>query len=319
MLNFKNKNLNDDSGNKNENSNENDFDSLISASSSDDEDFTSLDDTDYNLDSTDYGDFATLNIDDKEDNSNSSNDYINFEDEAFQESEESFLNSIQNAHENENVNEGFQTINDDGDLNSNSKSGKKGFSSLFKKGGKLNNKKQKRNNKKDQKDDEILDISFGNGGKNGKFTNIGDAGTGADDFVILGDNDDKSALSITLKVFKWIVGFALLSALIIVAYFSVSYKVIPENVKGAKYTLSDNMTMISRNYKPNLDELKVGDTVLCSETSDWVPFLLSYKKLEVTGRNAYIIFVKDVNQTSNNTKEKTVQKIQSVDIDYILK
>lgn len=329
MLNFKKNRNNDnigDSGNENiNNGNENDtFETL----NLDDgfEDFSVYDDEEDNFSNGNNNENYNGNFDNGSygenygnDNANSGEDnFISFEDENFQETEQSFLDAVQNARENES--EDFSTIGDNGENisgNNDTHSGKK--KSLFsvfcrsKKG-------------KNSSDEEFEDLGVNYDGskrKNRGFTDISNnsslSGTGSGDFVILDDKEEKNVGKIIGKTLKYILSFAFLSLLIVVAYFSVSYKIIPENVKGAKYQLGDNLTMISRDYTPNLDELKVGDTILTSETSDWMPFLISYKKMEVTGRNAYIVYVKDLNQTLNNTKKDSSIKIQSVDVDYILK
>lgn len=145
-------------------------------------------------------------------------------------------------------------------------------------------------------------------GKDPGFVNIeSPTMVGGDDFVIIQDNKKHfRGLKGFIKAIFAIIIFILLTILV---YILLSFKFVPENVKGSDYYIK-GISVISSNYKPNLDELKIGDEVICIK-NDKLPFVASYDKYTCQSRNSYIIFAVD---NAGNKK-----KLEANSIDYIIR
>lgn len=128
-----------------------------------------------------------------------------------------------------------------------------------------------------------------------------------EDFIIV--NNETGKFKLVLSKMKIVVAIAIFCLLTVLAYFLMSYRLINEDIKGSTYHLGD-LSMVSRDYQPNLDELKVGDKIIClNDNLDWLPIALKYDKLTYKSRNGVIIFAED--------DEGNKHKIQSVDVDLI--
>lgn len=237
-----------------------------------------------------------------------SEDFLNLLDGSMEESELESMNDFismddDSGSDAKNMNlddfEDMGTTLEESDISSKGKrKSKSGKSLIFK--GKMNTKiKSKIKPKRKRK------------GKNETFIEMGVVGSSAieDDFVIVGEGSKKFRnLKTTFRITFGIIGFI---ALTIIAYLAMSFKVIPENIKGSTYS-AYGFNVISRNYQANLDELKFGDGIICmDEKLDWLPIIVNYRKLTFKSRNGAIIFAEDESGISH--------KIQSVEIDYIIK
>lgn len=142
----------------------------------------------------------------------------------------------------------------------------------------------------------------------GEFINLGDDTiTDQEDFVIVGEKNNK--FKKFLNHIKIIFVIALLISLTVFIYLSMSFKIITKNVMGSDYSIK-SINFISRNYQPNLDELKVGDILICEYPKlKWSPIVLNYKEYKYKNRNFGRIFVTD--------SEGKVREIEAVDISYI--
>ena len=135
-----------------------------------------------------------------------------------------------------------------------------------------------------------------------------DSMIGGDDFIIIEDNKKHfRGIKSTFKVIFSIIIFILLT---IIVYISLSFKFIPENIKGSDYRIK-NYSIISSSYKPNLDELKQGDEVICIKNESKFPFVLTFNKYVCQSRNGFVIFVTD--------ESGKKLKIEANDINYIVK
>lgn len=176
-----------------------------------------------------------------------------------------------------------------------------------KKNKKVKNKDRKNSFFKKKKSSIKKANDFGNS-KNADFVDMGDDSL-VDDFVIVGDNSGK--MRNFISSFKVVIGIICCILLTIFVYLSMSFKIVPEDIKGSDYSLG-SLSVISRNYQPNLDELKIGDEIVCiDENFNWLPFTVKYEKFTFKSRNGAIIFTEDENGKTH--------KIQSVDIDYVLR
>lgn len=176
-----------------------------------------------------------------------------------------------------------------------------------KKNKKQNNKGRKNSFFKKKKNTIKKANDFGNS-KNADFVDMGDDSL-VEDFVIVGDNSGK--MRNFISSFKVVIGIICCILLTVLVYLSMSFKIIPEDIKGSDYSLG-SFSVISRNYQPNLDELKIGDKIVCiDENFNWLPITVKYEKFTFKSRNGAIIFTEDENGKTH--------KIQSVDIDYVLR
>ena len=134
------------------------------------------------------------------------------------------------------------------------------------------------------------------------------------DFEII--QDKKNFLGVFLNILKIIAACIIITFGIFCIYFSLSFKIIKENVRGANYEFNINnstFSILSKNHTPNLDELKVGDKIVVIEEEDkskYNPFILKYTKIEYTSRNGVQIFGIDPNGSS--------RRISSGDIAYVI-
>ena len=134
-----------------------------------------------------------------------------------------------------------------------------------------------------------------------------------DQFVIIGAKR-KNFGKVIAKFFTALLSIALFIVATCIVFLCLSFKIVKGNVVGSKYVANYNgfeYSIVSRNYQPNLKELKVGEYLVCTNQKDWIPIVNEYEKIKYTSRNGHIIFV----ETLSGDKKK----IESTDIKYILK
>lgn len=130
----------------------------------------------------------------------------------------------------------------------------------------------------------------------------------SDDFVILEETGKRGRK--ILKGVKLALLCILFLVMIFLTYFLLSYRMVPEEVKGTNQDLF-GFSVISRDYVVSLDEIREGDILVQSSTPDWFPLLVKYKLYRYRSHNGGIIFV--VNSEGLN------ERIQQGDVSYILR
>lgn len=161
-------------------------------------------------------------------------------------------------------------------------------------------------------DQQVLDLLDGNNEEkmqnfdyDEEFVTIREYST-TDEFVIIENNKGR------FKRFFVVLKFFLFTSLIIMSssllLFCSLFKVMNLDVKAATWKIY-NYNIVSKNYKPNLDEIKSGDIIYIDKTPAWSPYIYEYEKLIYNTRNGKILFC-----SYENGKQV---KIQSVDVTYI--
>lgn len=121
--------------------------------------------------------------------------------------------------------------------------------------------------------------------------------TPTNDFEII--QDKKNFLGVFLNILKIVFACIVITLGIFCIYFSLSFKIIKENVRGADYIFNiknSTYSILSKNHTPNLDELKIGDNLVIIESenrSKYNPFITKYTKIEYTSRNGVQIYGTD--------------------------
>lgn len=130
----------------------------------------------------------------------------------------------------------------------------------------------------------------------------------ADSFVLLEDRGvlKRHVVNITRLV---CVGVAFVFG-IWLTYFLMSYRIVPEAVKGSE-AIFGNVTIISRDYQLPSDEIMNGDILLVSSTPKWSPLVYGYRLYYYQGRMNNVI--KCANLEGLN------ERISVGDVAYVLK
>lgn len=151
--------------------------------------------------------------------------------------------------------------------------------------------KQKKNNRKNSSD----------------FINLDNTDT--TNFIVIGHKN--RAFGSIKTIFKALVLTTVLAIIAIVVIAMSIDKAIQENIKGKQIDVY-GYSILSNSYQPNLDELKIGDSIIClkDDQINWVPLVYSYDIYEVASRNGVIIYCVD--------KDGNDIKIESTDVAYII-
>lgn len=157
----------------------------------------------------------------------------------------------------------------------------------------------------DNEEDDFIEMIESN---NEKYIQVDDSGIDDGDFVILNSKNNKGVKTIKFTI-KTIIIAVIFAILTFVVYFCLMFKIIPENIKGANYYFEKH-SIVSVDFKPNLDELKYGDKVLVSNSDSILPFYYDYNVYTYKSRNGSVLYVDN---------GETNIKIFSTDVDYILR
>ena len=109
-----------------------------------------------------------------------------------------------------------------------------------------------------------------------------------EEFVILQEKDKVKRTA--TQVVKWLLVGMLFIGVIYLTYFLCSFKLVNQDIKGTEDSLF-GMSVISRDYRMTLDELREGDVLLISETPDWLPIIFNYRLVTYKSHNGGIIFI----------------------------
>lgn len=129
-----------------------------------------------------------------------------------------------------------------------------------------------------------------------------------DSFVII-EESGKGAY-VFIKSLKYALLCLLFFAFIYITYFLLSFRIIPEEVKGAHINFY-GISAISRDYRISLDEIKEGDIIVSSQSVDWSPLVYKYRFYKYQSHNGGIIFVSNL--------EGLNERIEQGDIAYIIR
>lgn len=281
-----NKNLSDDIININNKSEEQNFDDLLNLYGND---ISSLDEDEdvINIikEAKKVNDTDSLRIKDIGPSNNSSFDEDDIDNDGSE-----FIDLASNVDKND---------YDENDLsNSNNKKGLFQNKKKNNKKNKIVDKERKKIKKQQKKDNNVV-------------INIDDGSTYSEteDFVII--QDQKKRFNGLKAFIKFIIAVIIFIILTVAVYICLSFKFVPENVKGSDYSVN-GYSMISSSYKPNLDELRKNDKVICvNNKSAFIPIIFDYNVYTCISRNSYMITC----EKSNGEKIK----IEANNIDYIIK
>lgn len=132
------------------------------------------------------------------------------------------------------------------------------------------------------------------------------------DFVILDDNDPlfKRLLKGFLKSFKFIVIIALIFLISGIGFFLCLFKIVPGKISGCNYyNESKNISLVSNNYSPNLDEIRKGWTVYVNKNSNILPYVSNCETYTFIKQEGIFLYCED--KKGNNIK------INQSEVDYI--
>lgn len=147
-------------------------------------------------------------------------------------------------------------------------------------------------------DDEVVEV------------NLDEIDLTGDDLIILENNVTK--LKKLFILFRIIFTILIIVACMGIGLFCTLYRIVPEDLKGSSYSFTfdgNEYSIISKNYTPNLDEIKMGDVLFVNKTTNWSPYVYDYEVYTFKNRQGAILNVLDSHGKSC--------KIQSVQVDYI--
>lgn len=128
--------------------------------------------------------------------------------------------------------------------------------------------------------------------------------------------DKKNIKGYIIGTLKILLTFIVITLGIAFIYFCLSFKVIKEDIRGAslKINVANNeYSILSKNHSPNLDELKVGDTLITIDSKykdSFLPYIFKYTKIKYSSRNGVVIYGTDLSGAN--------RKISSSDIVYVI-
>lgn len=127
-----------------------------------------------------------------------------------------------------------------------------------------------------------------------------------EDFVIIGEK--KRKFKSAGSFFKLIITAIIFIILTATVYVCLSFKFVPENIKGSIYNYN-GMSIISSSYKPNLDELRQDDKIIVVDKESVFPLVMNYKIYTCQSRNGYILFTVDQNGMKKKIEVNSVNYI----------
>ena len=138
-----------------------------------------------------------------------------------------------------------------------------------------------------------------------------DGNVPTNEFLIL---EEKSNIGkVILKILSIIFFVFLVCLSVAITYFCLSFKIIPESVRGSDLDVElkgKTYSIISKNHQPNLDELKIGDILVVVEEDSALPILLNYTELTFYSRNGVVLYCKD--------DKGADRKITTTEVKYVI-